>query len=119
MNKPKKTNPSTWHPYTSLNQEMYFSNEVDMYFKYLENKLKASEWVRKDNALRTYDGLTEENSRLKKEVDRITNLRIQDINTINRYIEALEFYAKLDRTLTYEELIEDSGNIARKAMENK
>lgn len=35
----------------------------------LKSKLKASEWIRKDNSLRTYDGLTEENKQLKTELD--------------------------------------------------
>lgn len=35
-----------------------------------EAKYKASEWVRKDSALRTYDGLVQERDQLKRELER-------------------------------------------------
>lgn len=39
-----------------------------------EAKLKASEWLRKDNALRTYDGLTEKCERYREALDKISSI---------------------------------------------
>ena len=61
---------------------MQTQNEIEALHKELSEtkaKLEASEWVRKDNALRTYDGLTER----VKELDEFAKMAVEVVEEIS------------------------------------
>lgn len=69
------------------------SDEILIYIKERDewkSKYEASEWVRKDSALRTYDGLTEEHKNLRAEVSALDQALIEKNEEIGRLTEKLE-----------------------------